>query len=224
MYSYVYMIECVNGSYYTGWTNDPVRRMKAHLSGRGAKYTRAHPPVRMAHLERCRTRSRALRREAEIKAFTRRQKEALVRSKPIALCTAINDNIFRRYQSMSELKFYRCEHCKNVIVKVHDGGPVPVCCGEPMKELTANTTEASQEKHLPVVTRENGKITVTVGAVEHPMTAEHYIEFIALETAKGFRIAYLNPGDHPAVDFYEDEPVTAVYAYCNLHGLWKTAA
>lgn len=123
---------------------------------------------------------------------------------------------------MNNLKFYRCDHCKNVVVKLHDGGPVPVCCGEVMKELLPNTTDAAQEKHVPTVTRENNRITVNVGSVDHPMTPEHYIEFIVLETEKGFRIAYLNPGDKPAVDFYEEEPVIAVYAYCNLHGLWKT--
>lgn len=123
---------------------------------------------------------------------------------------------------MKELKFYRCDHCKNVVAMVHDAGVVPSCCGEPMKELKANSTDASQEKHVPTVTRENNRITVNVGSVDHPMTPEHYIEFIALETKNGFRIAYLNPGDKPSVDFYEEEPVIAVYAYCNLHGLWKT--
>ena len=124
---------------------------------------------------------------------------------------------------MKKLKFYRCDHCKNVVAMIHDSGAVPVCCGEPMKELMPNTTDASQEKHVPIVTRENNRITVNVGSVDHPMTEEHYIEFIALETEKGFRIAYLNPGDKPRVDFYEEEPVIAVYAYCNLHGLWKTS-
>jgi superoxide reductase len=60
---------------------------------------------------------------------------------------------------MPELKFYRCDHCKNVIVKVHNGGPIPVCCGETMKELLPNTTDAAQEKHVPTVTRENSRIT-----------------------------------------------------------------
>jgi superoxide reductase len=124
---------------------------------------------------------------------------------------------------MKKLKFYRCDHCKNVVAMIHDSGAVPVCCGEPMKELMPNTTDASQEKHVPIVTRENNRITVNVGSVDHPMTEEHYIEFIALETEKGFRIAYLNPGDKPRVDFYEEEPVIAVYAFCNLHGLWKTS-
>ena len=91
MYSYVYMIECVNGSYYTGWTNDPVRRMNAHLSGKGAKYTRAHPPVRMAHLERCRTRSRALRPTMPWSSCSRRRDSSTwcaARFGPQAACWA----------------------------------------------------------------------------------------------------------------------------------------
>ncbi|MCI5773133.1 MAG: desulfoferrodoxin Dfx [Erysipelotrichaceae bacterium] len=122
-----------------------------------------------------------------------------------------------------ELKFYICEHCKNVIVKVSDSQVPVVCCGSPMKELVANTTDASQEKHVPVVTRENNIIKVSVGSEIHPMTEAHYIEFIVLETASGFRVAYLKPTDEPTVEFYSDEPVIAVYAYCNLHGLWKTS-
>ena len=92
-----------------------------------------------------------------------------------------------------------------------------------MKELVANTVDAAVEKHVPVVTRENNILKVSVGSVEHPMIEEHYIEFIVLETASGFRVAYLNPHDKPEVEFYSDEPVIAVYAYCNLHGLWKTS-
>ena len=125
---------------------------------------------------------------------------------------------------MEKIVFYRCNHCGNIIVKLKDSGVPVVCCGEPMQELKANSTDAAQEKHVPVVIRENNKITVTVGSVDHPMTEEHYIEFIVLETASGFRIANLHPGDKPSVDFYEDEQVTAVYAYCNLHGLWTAKA
>ncbi|NCB33796.1 MAG: desulfoferrodoxin [Erysipelotrichia bacterium] len=121
---------------------------------------------------------------------------------------------------MEKLSFYRCSHCGNVIVKVKDTGVPVVCCGEQMQEMKANSTDAAVEKHVPVIIRENNKITVTVGSAEHPMTEEHYIEFIALETDSGFRISYLHPGDKPKADFCTEEPVIAVYAYCNLHGLW----
>lgn len=125
---------------------------------------------------------------------------------------------------MSNLKFYRCNHCGKVIVQVVSKDVPTICCGEAMEELTVNTVEGAGEKHKPVITRDNNKITVTVGSVLHPMMEKHYIEFVVLETEKGFRVAYLQPGDEPKVDFLEDEKVIAVYDYCNLHGLWKTEA
>ena len=83
------------------------------------------------------------------------------------------------------MKFYRCEHCGNVITHFVDSGVPVVCCGEPMKELTANTTDAAVEKHVPVVKVEDNKVTVSVGSVEHPMTEAHYITLIVLETKNG---------------------------------------
>ena len=122
---------------------------------------------------------------------------------------------------MSKLKVVRCEGCGKMAVILKDSKCPTKCCGEAMTVLEAGAVDAAQEKHVPAVTREGNRITVTVGSVEHPMVDAHYIEWIAMETANGFRIAYLKPGDKPAADFYAEEPVTAVYAYCNLHGLWK---
>ncbi|MBQ1467070.1 MAG: desulfoferrodoxin Dfx [Solobacterium sp.] len=125
---------------------------------------------------------------------------------------------------MKELKVLRCEGCGKMVITLKDSKCPTKCCGEPMVELTANTTEAATEKHVPVVTRESNKILVNVGSVDHPMIPEHYIEWVALVSDKGFRIAYLEPGQQPCVECLEDEKVEAVYAYCNLHGLWKTEA
>ncbi len=122
------------------------------------------------------------------------------------------------------VKFVRCKECGKMAVILQDSVCPTKCCGEAMEVLTANTTDGATEKHVPVVTREGNKITVSVGSVEHPMLEAHYIQFIALECETGFRIAYLKPGDKPAADFYAEEPVKAVYEYCNLHGLWKTEA
>lgn len=123
-----------------------------------------------------------------------------------------------------EPKFYVCKHCGNVVTFIHESGAPLVCCGEKMTEIIPNTVEASKEKHLPAVSIENGNISVNVGSVDHPMTPEHYIQWIYLETDKGFQFKYLEPGDQPKTVFVVngEEPV-AVYAYCNLHGLWKTA-
>ena len=120
------------------------------------------------------------------------------------------------------MKFYICNHCKNEVVMVVDKKVVPMCCGEPMKELKANTTDAAQEKHVPVVTIDGDVLTAVVGSVEHPMLAEHYIEWICVEMANGFQIKYLTPGAKPELTFnLGGEKPVAVYEYCNLHGLWK---
>lgn len=122
-----------------------------------------------------------------------------------------------------DMKFYICEHCGNIIAKVKDAGVPVVCCGEKMKELVPNTEDAAQEKHVPVCEVKGNTVEVTVGSVEHPMLEEHYIEWIALQTDKGNQRKALKPGEAPKVDFalLDGEKVVAVYAYCNLHGLWK---
>ena len=124
---------------------------------------------------------------------------------------------------MSEVAFYRCEKCGNIVAQIHNGGGTLTCWGQEMTRLEANVTDAAVEKHIPVVTREDGKIKVMVGSVLHPMLPEHYIEWIALETAKGAQRKVLNPGEKPSAEFLltEGDSVVAVYAYCNLHGLWK---
>ena len=122
------------------------------------------------------------------------------------------------------IKFVRCKECGKIAVILQDSVCPTKCCGEAMEELVANTTDGATEKHVPVVTREGNKSTVSVGSAEHPMLEAHYIQFIALECETGFRIAYLKPGDKPTADFYAEEPVKAVYEFCNLHGLWKTEA
>lgn len=122
-----------------------------------------------------------------------------------------------------ENRFYICEHCGNIIGLIHDSGVPMMCCGQKMTKLEPGTVEASHEKHIPVVTVEDGVVKVTIGSVEHPMTDEHYIAWVYLQTCRGGQRKALKPGDAPTVCFAlcEEKPV-AVYAYCNLHGLWKT--
>ncbi len=122
-----------------------------------------------------------------------------------------------------QTRFYICRHCGNVIEKVHDAGVPVVCCGEKMEALVPNTVEASEEKHLPVVTVQDGEVHVNVGSADHPMVDGHYIQWIVLETENGSQRRVLKPGDPPGVTFaLGSEKAVAVYAYCNLHGLWKT--
>ena len=121
------------------------------------------------------------------------------------------------------MKFYRCDHCGNIITLVHAAGVPVMCCGQKMTELVPGTVDAAVEKHVPAVKVDGAQIHVTVGAVEHPMLAEHFIEWIAVETNQGSQIKYLQPGQPPKASFVlaEGEELVAVYEYCNLHGLWK---
>ena len=116
-------------------------------------------------------------------------------------------------------KFFKCKHCGNVIVKTVDSGVPVVCCGEKMEELVANTVDASQEKHVPVVTKvDECTIKVEVGSVAHPMAPEHHISFIYVETENGGILANLKDKPEATFCICNDKPV-AVYEYCNLHGL-----
>ena len=122
-----------------------------------------------------------------------------------------------------EMKFYRCAHCGKIIAVVKETGVPVMCCGEAMKEIVPGTTDASQEKHVPVYEVKDGKVCVTVGSAIHPMEEEHYIEWIAVQTKTGNQRKALKPGMEPKACFAicDDDEVVAVYAYCNLHSLWR---
>ncbi len=120
-------------------------------------------------------------------------------------------------------RFFICEHCGNIIGIVHDAGVPMMCCGQKMTKLEAGVTDAAKEKHVPVVTVENGLVKVTVGEVAHPMTEEHSIQWVYLQTDRGGQRKCVAVGSVPEITFaLADETPVAVYAYCNLHGLWKT--
>lgn len=119
-------------------------------------------------------------------------------------------------------KFFKCRHCGNVIEKVVDSGVSVVCCGEQMEELIPNTVDASNEKHVPVVEHiDDCRIKVKVGSVEHPMTSEHHIVFIYVETETGGIRVNLKDKPEAIICTCNSKPI-AVYEYCNLHGLWKS--
>ena len=119
-------------------------------------------------------------------------------------------------------KFYKCETCGNVVVKLVDSKVPVVCCGKKMVQLVPKTVDASGEKHVPVVTKlDDKRIKVEVGSVAHPMEAEHQIAFKFVEMENGGIKVDLK--DKPeAIIYVGDEKPLAVYEYCNLHGLWKT--
>lgn len=125
---------------------------------------------------------------------------------------------------MCEHKFLKSGDCGAVVQVLCDKGQPISCCGEEMQQLVPNSSEGAGEKHLPVVERSGKTVTVKVGSVFHPMSEEHSIEWVYLQTEKGGQLRCLSSKEEPVAVFAlaDDEPVAA-YAYCNLHGLWKTA-
>lgn len=120
------------------------------------------------------------------------------------------------------MKIMQCAHCGNQIFVLHDAGVPMMCCGETMQELVAGSTDAALEKHVPAVTVSGSTMEVTVGEVPHPMLAEHFIQWIAVEQGDRVQFARLHPDKEPKATFtVEPGQAYTVYEYCNLHGLWK---
>ena len=124
------------------------------------------------------------------------------------------------------MKFFINRTTKEIIEVVLGNDTTFTSEGSEMDELKANSTDAAGEKHVPVITVDGNKVHVVVGSVIHPMTEEHSIQFIALETKQGVQRKALLPTDQPVADFVlaEGDEVVAAYEYCNLHGLWKVEA
>ena len=122
-----------------------------------------------------------------------------------------------------EMKFYRCKHCGQIVAIVKKTGVPIKCCGEDMEEIIPGSVDASVEKHVPIFEVKGNKVHVRVGSIDHPMIPEHYIEWVSLKTKQGNQRKALKPGEAPFVCFSicDGDEVEAVYAYCNLHGLWK---
>ena len=126
---------------------------------------------------------------------------------------------------LHDIKYYHCPICGNLLETVRDSGQVPVCCGKEMTLLRPGTTDGVSEKHLPMVTIKHSTVMVNVGAIPHPMTMDHHIEWIAILTNMGYQRLHLQPGEEAEAIFHIncDEKLLAVFAYCNLHGLWRTS-
>lgn len=120
---------------------------------------------------------------------------------------------------MERLSVFKCDQCSNIVEVLHAGGGALSCCGGPMKQMKENTTDAAQEKHVPVF--EGG--AVMVGSVAHPMAEEHYIEWIEVICGDKICRRFLKPGEEPKAEFSGSCDCSKVVAreYCNLHGLWK---
>jgi superoxide reductase len=119
-------------------------------------------------------------------------------------------------------QYYKCALCGNIVEVVHEGGGELVCCGQPMNMLNANSVEASNEKHIPIIEKTDNGVIVKVGSVDHPMEDKHYIEWIEVINGTYSQKKYLKPGDKPQAEFFVPfSEKLIVRSYCNLHGLWK---
>jgi superoxide reductase len=123
-----------------------------------------------------------------------------------------------------QLEIYKCEICGNIVEVLHSGTAPLVCCNQKMNLMEENTVDASKEKHVPVIEIGDGKITVRVGSVPHPMEQAHYIEWIELlADGKAYR-QFLQPGEKPEAVFLITAQKVTAREYCNLHGHWKAEA
>ena len=119
-------------------------------------------------------------------------------------------------------QIYRCLICGNIVEVIHPGDGQLVCCGQPMELLQAKTEDIGQEKHLPVIENSEGKITVKIGSIPHPMEDTHYIEWIEITADNQVYKKFLKPGDAPEAVFEITADNITAREYCNVHGLWQT--
>ena len=125
---------------------------------------------------------------------------------------------------MTEKKqVYKCKVCGNIVEVLENGAGELVCCNQPMELQKEQTNETPNEKHVPVIERTEQGYLIKVGIVEHPMSDDHYIQWIELIVDDVSYIKTLKPTDKPIVEFStpHSKDVTA-RAYCNLHGFWKS--
>ncbi len=122
-----------------------------------------------------------------------------------------------------KLEVYKCDVCGNIVELFHVGKGTLVCCGKPMVLQSENTVDAAIEKHKPIINKLNDGYEVIVGSTLHPMTKEHYIEWVELIVGDTVYTKFFSPTDEPKATFKvsHSEDIVA-RAYCNLHGHWKS--
>ena len=118
-------------------------------------------------------------------------------------------------------EIYKCEICGNIVEVLHVGDGTLVCCGQNMTNMKEKTSDEGREKHIPVIEKTKSNVIITVGEIPHPMTEEHHIEWIELETKTTTLKIFLNPTDAPKAKFDTTEYIICARIYCNIHGLWK---
>lgn len=118
---------------------------------------------------------------------------------------------------------WKCEICGNIVEIVHNGADSLVCCGQPMKLMSEKTKDLGSEKHVPILEKlEKNRFKIKIGKIEHPMTPEHYIEWIEVIADGKSAMEFLKPGEKPEKEFIINVSSFTVRAYCNVHGLWSS--
>lgn len=122
-----------------------------------------------------------------------------------------------------KVKYFKCEICGNIIQEVCDSGRTVSCCGREMRQLYPNITDGDKEKHVPFLSLHGDLVRIQIGKLAHPMEKEHYIQWIDLVTNLGIHRRVLSPESLPLAEFVltDNEKIESIYAYCNIHGLWK---
>jgi len=120
------------------------------------------------------------------------------------------------------LQVYKCAKCGNIVEVLTGGAGELVCCGQPMELLDEKTADKTTEKHVPVIEKVDGGYKVVVGTTLHPMTEEHYIEWIELLAGGAAYRQFLKPGDAPEATFCTGATDVSAREHCNVHGLWKS--
>ncbi len=125
-----------------------------------------------------------------------------------------------------EPKFYRCAECGAILEAITPQCCDELyCCGHETQLMRANELSDLREKHMPIVTRCDKSLTVSVGGTLHPMSSEHSILWIEVKSKYRTRRVMLKKGDDPVVTFKIPINIPVkVYSYCNKHGLWKATA
>lgn len=124
---------------------------------------------------------------------------------------------------MTQLRqIYKCNVCGNIVEIIHPGQGELVCCGKPMELQQPQTQDEGQEKHVPIIEKENNKIKIKVGSQLHPMEEGHYIEWIELITEDQICRKRLNPSDQPEAEFNLSANSVQARIYCNIHNLWQS--
>lgn len=123
---------------------------------------------------------------------------------------------------MERGQVFKCNVCGNIVQLLHAGGGDLVCCDQKMELLVEKTEDQGYEKHVPVIEKSNGVVKVKVGAVPHPMTPEHFIEWVSLYVDDRIYTKFLKPGMEPEAEFRIEGENIIARIYCNIHGLWKS--